>query len=659
MAVELYIEDKPVDLSGNEGIGIDYAIQEIGNLQGKSSARSYSFTLLKTAINRAVFENPDDVNSLSTIPYRNLKARLVVDGLNQNMVFARLSTSKDAYEINLYGLNAGFYTTIKERMLTDLILDQFDHFRNFDTIYGSRSNTGGFIYPVIDYATDDTVINNIARSINTEFMFPAMFADDLVQAIVEQSGYKLQNDLLNDSTYQSAKLLVPYTGVPIVRNMRGIRYIESFTLISGYDSFMLTSVPRTLIFSVSDEKSNYFANPTTVNDVQPNYYFADDIHLKGRAEVIFENGSGVDQTVQIEIKTFQKPSPLLAYVEVNAYTAHVIPAGTTTTVTLPFSYTGLPIKSIAFTATVISGPGMQLMVNSRLHFTEATIVNSHAYDYTPANPKTHNYVTMNTLLPTMEQSEFLKNYALMYGLLIVVNEMHKTVRLVKFSAIGDNVQNALDWSNKLDLSDEPQVKYVGSMGRVNNLVYEEGPDPKPEGTDGSITVSNPSLEPEKEMVKVAFVPTVAVSKLIDVPVSQIGLYTDGSPGDEAELRMLLLTPKNTSVFANTSALTYFDTGNSNTATVIPVTRFIEAGYTYNLGFGNSLIEKFFYAYGHILDNYKHVECKLRLTAADINQLDFTRPVYIKYFNSYFYLNAVKGYSPMHNESTTVELVKLF
>lgn len=659
MSVQLFIEDKPVDLTGEETIAIDYAIQEIGNLQGKASARSYAFSLPKTAVNRAVFENPDDLNSVSGLPYRDLKARLYVNGLDQNIHFCRLSGSNATYQVNLYGVNANFYNTVKERMLSDLVLDDFDHFRRFDTIFGSRNNTSGFIYPVIDYATDDSVINNTARSINTQYMFPAMFADTLLEQVVTQAGYTLQNDLLADSTYQSAKLLLPYTGVPIARNTRGVRYINSFTLVSGYDYLMLNGPPNFLVFSQSDEKSNYFTNPTTVNGAQPNYYFADDIHLKGKLEVIFENLDATDREVQIEIKTFQQPPGLFAPVEVNDYSLHVIPPGGSTTVQVNFAYTGNPIKSIAFTAFLIVGTGLQIMAGSRLHFTEATVVNSYAYEYAPALPKTTEYVTMNTLLPTMSQADFLKNYTLLYGLIILVNEMHKTVRLAKFSGIADNVQNTVDWSNKLDLSDEPEIEYAASVARKNKFTYAGNNEVKPIGTDGSIPVSNVALEPEKEMIKVDFEPSPAISKLIDIPVSQLGLYTDSTAGDELAPRVLLLTPKNTGSFTNTTALTYFDTGHSNTATVIPLTRFIEQAFNYNLGFGNSLIEKFFYSYSHIFDNYKAVTCKLRLTAADINRLDFTRPVYIKHFNAYFYINTIKGYSPMQPGSTTVELIKLF
>jgi hypothetical protein len=61
----------------------------------------------------------------------------------------------------------------------------------------------------------------------------------------------------------------------------------------------------------------------------------------------------------------------------------------------------------------------------------------------------------------------------------------------------------------------------------------------------------------------------------------------------------------------------------------------------------------------VLNRLKVVSVPIRLNASDINQLDFTRPVYIKHFNAYFYISAIKAYTPTNNESTTVELVKLF
>ena len=56
--VELFIDNKLVDLIGDEDIAIEYAIAKIGELNRRVGARSIAFKLPKTAKNKAIFLNP-------------------------------------------------------------------------------------------------------------------------------------------------------------------------------------------------------------------------------------------------------------------------------------------------------------------------------------------------------------------------------------------------------------------------------------------------------------------------------------------------------------------------------------------------------------------------------------------------------------------------
>ncbi len=86
--------------------------------------------------------------------------------------------------------------------------------------------------------------------------------------------------------------------------------------------------------------------------------------------------------------------------------------------------------------------------------------------------------------------------------------------------------------------------------------------------------------------------------------------------------------------------------------------FIKSGET-SLGFNNNLISLFYNEIEVVYTKIKILSCLLRLNASDINQLDLTKPVYIEYFNSYFYISQISSYNPNSNKSTSVELVKLY
>ena len=104
------------------------------------------------------------------------------------------------------------------------------------------------------------------------------------------------------------------------------------------------------------------------------------------------------------------------------------------------------------------------------------------------------------------------------------------------------------------------------------------------------------------------------------------------------------------------------TDGATTTTVaadLPIPYFIKDGAVFNYGFADNLLDDYYDLTISIMDYVKVVRPLIRLNAVDINQLDFLKPVYIEYFNSYFYINKISGYQPDGNESTEVELVKLF
>jgi hypothetical protein len=60
----------------------------------------------------------------------------------------------------------------------------------------------------------------------------------------------------------------------------------------------------------------------------------------------------------------------------------------------------------------------------------------------------------------------------------------------------------------------------------------------------------------------------------------------------------------------------------------------------------------------ILTKSKVVNILLYLNSVDINQLDFSIPIYLDYYEAYFYINQVKQFNTTHVDSTLVELVRL-
>jgi hypothetical protein len=97
---------------------------------------------------------------------------------------------------------------------------------------------------------------------------------------------------------------------------------------------------------------------------------------------------------------------------------------------------------------------------------------------------------------------------------------------------------------------------------------------------------------------------------------------------------------------------------STITTDIPFTSFINPALPYDLGFETGLLPNFNQSIDNVLNNYKMVRQGIRLNASDINQLDYTRPVWLSKYGCYFYISAIKEYDALNNDTCIVELIKL-
>jgi len=70
----------------------------------------------------------------------------------------------------------------------------------------------------------------------------------------------------------------------------------------------------------------------------------------------------------------------------------------------------------------------------------------------------------------------------------------------------------------------------------------------------------------------------------------------------------------------------------------------------------SLAGDYYQKYISILQNFKSITVPVKLYLNEIQNFDFSIPVYIKQYSSYFYVNVIKDYL---NGFATVQLIKLY
>ena len=665
--VELYINDLLIDLDGAK-IQTDYSIAEIGAFETRNGFRGIDFDIPKTANNKTILENPDIINNTSSKPYRRLKARLLVDGIDQLIRFADIEGSSDKINVRLYGGITTFFDLIKKKELTELDLSTLNHTWDLATVIASRNNTT-YIYPLIDYHADspNALMTNANNDFNVKQSLPSVTFNTLLAGIVGGVGYALQNNInLFDLQYINNLLLLPVITTDYAQTITDRFNVEGNTNITVVaQTINIGASPSKTVFinceNITVDNDNREANETLTfridggsletRTVTTYTAAADGVH-NFRADILFEYINLVNSALMF-----------ISVVKVNGAVANVtgqtqyeIPANTPVGVTIPRTL------SFDLNVTLSQGEKVFLMVIGS-QISGFSRLNTASIKIRPAklNISFGDFIYLQYLLPDLKQSDFFRNYLQMYCAIVQVDEFTKLVRINKFDDVLSNIGLSVDWSDKLDYSSVEEITYaLDEYAITNRLLYADDDSViKPIGTDGALVIDDETLEDERDFIELDYAATEQVTRLSGLNISQIKLFTtnDDSPPkteitEEVEPRVLLLENISGSVDYTDGSTT------TNVTTNLPVTWFIRADKTYNLGFANSLIPSYYKTLEGVLFRTKIIKAQIRLNSLDIYNLDFLKPVYIDKFNSYFYISKISGYDCTNNESTEVELVKI-
>lgn len=633
--VELYLNNQLFDLYGNETIATDYAIAPISDIASRSGAKSVTFKAPRTANNLAILENANVIVNDSVLPYRLIPARLEVNGLPQGLEFAQIKSVKDDIELALYGSNVDFFGTIKGRKLADLG-DIWNHAWTLQNAYDSRNSTEGYIYGIIDFHSDspNSYIGITTPEIDVRGLLPSVFLHSIISEIITQAGFTAQGDFLSDADYR--RIIIPcLESFPDT-----ITLTDSQDFVAGATLGLNEIIP--LMVSINGTVKILEGSTVTIQGITDQ-----------NDSIVLRVGADAELTAGVYgygmLSEIVSQSNLSFYAGTNAgdpASVYFLTVGETYRITTELTFrnenqTGGVNMVIGYLYDTIY-PAFTALRTFRFGFDFGS------------------YLQLEGMLPSMKQSDLLKDTAQKFGLIFQVNNATQTVHIRQFSEIIDNITNAIDWSDKVDYSEKPELKFDSGYARINNCKYEDDDSVvKPLGTDSEILIDNENLEAENDLFESPFAASEQVLRFgNDTSIAQIkfftGLGTAEATQENVEPRYLILRYEEFSVF------TYTNGPDTETASSVPVTHFIIPDRDFNAGFDNNLLDNSseFIA---MIQNYKNVELLLRLTPSDINQLDHFTPVWIEIKGQpgcYFYVSRVKQFKHTGNESTIVELGKL-
>lgn len=680
MSTELYIKGQLVDTQDAE-IALSLQAFTFDNLGSRRGSYSNVFQVAKTNEIRALFDNCDLVTSVTDVPYRKNACQIYVDGILIVEGTAVIRETKENYKLYVSAGNSDFFKAISGVKLIDVDLALYDHIYDGAGVTTRRETTEGFVYPNIDYGFLEYAAPG-AASYSFRFFQPSFWAKTIIEKAVADLGYKITGELLQTLTYRSLAVLCRGAVADLLDSLAQYRFTIEYNKLTG-DTVEKISFPdrvtdKSLLYKTNLAAGHFTYSPNVAAQAEIRF----EISLTGKVITNLPRHY-TNANVWVDLLIYNAAGTLLLTVSPTPVTfedrffgifnVYKAPSSGTLERDINFTYPSRRDDVTAFnnlingTADLTTlrfgwqvrsnrpGYGLKYLRFENLEFIINQVPKNGTRLGGPNIPITVRAANVLPATPTV--GDLLLTIANLEGTIIQVDETTKRVHTAKLDSLITNKAKALDWSDKLDLSEEPEIFYNLEGFAKKNFWEFQGDDKdtflEPNYGRGQLNVDNDNLEAEKSIFVSKFspvpvLPTLQSSRTMgkvftgekytfdgfNYILNQDLKLTDFGP------RIAILSPAEASLDiqiganvinyeVNASALSFERALNDNY-------RLLRA----------------------VVNNTKVTEALYLLDLADIQRIDFTVPVYVDYFGDFFYIEQIKQFKVNKRESCFVRLIKL-
>ena len=249
-------------------------------------------------------------------------------------------------------------------------------------------------------------------------------------------------------------------------------------------------------------------------------------------------------------------------------------------------------------------------------------------------------------LPDISQGDFILALMSMNGLFAYADkDGPNTIKLISIDDIIANVQNndIIDWSDRVILNDfhrvdmpDASIFTIDDLAQSNILDYDNDDDVKTD-TYGTITIRNENIEKETELVSLPF--SASENATTDgVNCAVVPIYEDNGKGgaNYSECSPRILSGRGAFMSVIARCIGVFD----------PWMKF---------GGEEGIVKTRYASYQKVVDRLRIITIRAKLTALDLYNLDYTKPVYIAQFGQIF---AIYSVETGENDICDCQLLKL-
>ena len=713
--IKYRINGEYLDLfSDLKDFAITKQISKIGEIDSRHGDFSTAFKVPLTANNARILRYTPELNNYTNInTFDRYSGQLIDDEVvisDGYYQISKFSPTKKEIEIKFFGGNTDWFDLLKGRYINKDVLstesiypydlNEYDHHYGYADTTASFSNTEGYIYfPFSNDSNTFKVLNDSALSVG-DLAF-GMYEHTLIKKIFDSVGINIKGTLLNDPDYYKS----------IICNDKGmlkyrVKETKDTYLTSGGRSFTLGTPETSINFDRVLEDSNVqqwngsiYTAPSQTDSLRFYCYYL----IQTSNNTVPFSGEQMRLKIDYTINGIAQTP-----IDVQMGKASVTPGIVGFTYDKVHTFTGVQVDdtfSFRLERTNTGSTSAPVWTNLSEYTGQGKVS-----EFIITTEDSLSKIQAKNLLPTVKQSDYIKDVLVRHGVVSQYDIKTKTLTLNKFEDIDNNRVNAPNWTSKIDLSKQIDVdftKILSNYGQKSLFTYiDDSKDdnrlsllkeilPYNLGT-GALNIGVNSIDKEKTVFKSFFSSSAQILAyqgtyyLPYLPLIE-GKQEDSSvvyEDSEIAPRVLIIQPNYNYEKVNTLGnsqiaiindddelpvqilydelpFAYFSKVTSSTLNLPEDDEGIDS-ITYSLNFrnysnytGEDLFSNNYQFYNKILNAPFYVSLYMNLTALDVQQLDFFTPIFLeyKYDSGYYYIDSVEQYKG-DGSTTKVNLVKI-
>jgi len=658
--IQLVVNDIELDLFPDTTVGLSKRAANIGNFNGRAGSFTNKFSVPLTSKNKAALGFLQ-ANTTSRTVYEDVNGKLVSDGIeivsNVRIVIEQVS---DVAELQLKVDTGNLFDLLKKTKLRSISLRDYDHRWNQASIVAAKDNvwTDAYTYPIFQNGGQLSAF----QTVNCKGLIPWVYVKFLMNRIANQFDYTLVGEGYVDPLME--KIALP---ISAAKNDKLIMndYLVVCEEVGRVDWDILSAGGTANISGISSGFVNCAVDSLTAETVDrwsivnSNQGYSVASSLKTGFELLLAGTYKFKLTYTIRLYDatgsgyfggvclFRNLGGATTAVWFDSYPTMGTFGGE---VFIDVTKTNIPDDSFTnsdeylylcgFSGNTASTP----VANVSIEYTmQLTLVECNLETTTYNRP-----ITLSPNLPDWDCGKFFKEIANFTGSSFQVDEYSREIRMFKLNELETNKANPYDWSDKLTIDNAAQFRFeLSGLGKETLFSYD-----KFDIYSYLLSISNTQLPENEDYVKSSFVPIEQENAMQLENIAFFDIWDDDNNRNvfdgKPRIGLIRTTTGTTYSSPNQSAITPSGTDNVG---------YFDDVNNFSLDWAVLYLEY----YSQVLDNLAPdilvMDAEFLLNCLDIQNFDFSVPVYLSQYGAYYFVNEIKEFTTP-NDVTSVTLVRI-